>query len=720
MLQHVEPIALDESLKLEIATRKRLEKALSESEEKYKLLINQLHTAADISKQLTAILDPDQLMVEVVNLLKARFDFYHVHIYTLDKQTKNLIMRAGSDEAGQILRQQGHKIPFERQQSLVAQAARTQKIIVVDDVSLEPNFMSNPILPATRSEIAIPLVVKNELLGVLDIQDDKISRFSQFDFDTFNTLAGQIAIALQNANLFVERQQVEGALRESQQLLQSLLDNTTAVIYIKEIGGSYMLVNRQAEKLFNVDLAKIIGKTDHDFFSKEIADKLEESDHQAIQANMIIQTEELLPHADGWHTYFSMKFPLINTIGQPYAVATILSDITTRKKAEEQILTLSHAVEQSPIMVMITDSQGFIQYINPKFSKITGYAAEEIIGKNTRDLGTQSPEEAKNLWRSLLTEGEWHGEFFNQRKNGERYWEAASISIIKNPSGVTTHFVKIAEDITERKQTEEELKQFTYIVSHDLRAPLVNIKGFATELRLSFNQIVSFIKSVLSHLEEEQSEIVSMSLEEDIPEAMDFIDASTSRMDKLITSLLSLSRLGRRNLSFGLVNMNGLVQETLQTLAHQIEKKHVRVMVDSLPSVVADQTAMEQIWGNILANAVAYLSPERLGEIKIMGECNHDETTFHICDNGRGIAESDMPKVFAPFRRAGKLDVPGEGMGLAYVQTLVRRHNGRIWCQSKLIDFARPYSLISSKDSGLRTNSASLSKKEIYCEAKAR
>jgi signal transduction histidine kinase len=130
--------------------------------------------------------------------------------------------------------------------------------------------------------------------------------------------------------------------------------------------------------------------------------------------------------------------------------------------------------------------------------------------------------------------------------------------------------------------------------------------------------------------------------------------------------------------------MNALVRDTLETLAHQIEQRRACVTVGPLPAVVADRTALEQILGNILNNAIIYLDPGRPGEIEITGERNGDETIFRIRDNGRGIAPEDMDKVFAPFRRAGKQDVPGEGMGLAYVQTLVRRHDGRIWCESEV------------------------------------
>jgi signal transduction histidine kinase len=234
------------------------------------------------------------------------------------------------------------------------------------------------------------------------------------------------------------------------------------------------------------------------------------------------------------------------------------------------------------------------------------------------------------------------------------------------------------------EQANEELKRFTYVASHNLRAPLVNLKGFAAELRAALAVIGSAVITALPHLDERRRPAVTMALQKDLPEALGFIDSSVTRMDRLVNALLELSRLNRGELKLEPVDMNALVQATLQTLAHQIEGRQVSVTVGSLPTVVADRTSMEQIMGNLLNNVVIYLDPGRPGEIEVTAERDGDETTFRVRDNGCGIAEEDMDKVFAPFRRAGKQDVPGEGVGLAYVQTLVRRHGGRIWCESEL------------------------------------
>jgi signal transduction histidine kinase len=154
-------------------------------------------------------------------------------------------------------------------------------------------------------------------------------------------------------------------------------------------------------------------------------------------------------------------------------------------------------------------------------------------------------------------------------------------------------------------------------------------------------------------------------------------------MDGQISAILKLSRAGRRKLSPELLQMGDLVRGILQTLTHQLETRAVTVTVGDLPDVVADRMAMEQVFGNLLDNAVKYLEPGRPGAISVTAEEGEREVVFHVRDNGRGMAQEDIPKAFELFRRVGKQDMPGEGMGLAYVRALVRSMGGRIWCESE-------------------------------------
>lgn len=229
-----------------------------------------------------------------------------------------------------------------------------------------------------------------------------------------------------------------------------------------------------------------------------------------------------------------------------------------------------------------------------------------------------------------------------------------------------------------------EITNFTNIVSHDLRAPLINIKGFSQELDHSMDLLKKNLQNPIIHLEDGTRSEVNMLLEKDVPEALKFIGSSVNRMERMIGELLKLSRIGRREWHNEKVDMNELVKGVSQSLKHQIEQKNIHVELGSLPQLTSDCLAMEQIIGNLLDNSIKYMESGRTGKISIYCTEAEDKFVFSIQDNGRGIAAEEQEKIFEIFQRAGKRDVAGEGMGLAYVRTLVRNMGGRVWCESEL------------------------------------
>lgn len=266
-----------------------------------------------------------------------------------------------------------------------------------------------------------------------------------------------------------------------------------------------------------------------------------------------------------------------------------------------------------------------------------------------------------------------------------------------NPDNTMRGIVCVAQDITERKHAEEmlrryteelkdnneELKGFAYIVSHDMRSPLVNIKGFSSELLDVLQELDVRMRGVLPQMEEKERVRVSAILQKEVPEALDFINSSVHRMDVMIKAVLKLSQLGRREIRTEPVKTDELIHDILKTMKHQLERGKATVTVGALPELAMDRTALEQIFGNLLDNAIKYLEPGRPGRVEITAEQGNGNTTFHCRDNGRGISHEDMTKIFELFRRAGRQDTEGEGMGLAYVRALLKRFGGRIWCESQ-------------------------------------
>ncbi len=229
----------------------------------------------------------------------------------------------------------------------------------------------------------------------------------------------------------------------------------------------------------------------------------------------------------------------------------------------------------------------------------------------------------------------------------------------------------------------EELETFTYITSHDLRSPLVNLKGFSSELHRSIAVIIPKLEAWLPTLPPAEREELSRELCQHIPKALSYIITAAEKMDRMTSAILKLSRLGRREIRFEPITTVKIVRQCLEALAYQIEKSQSTIEIEDLPDIVADRACIEQVFGNLLDNALKYLDPARPGHIRIVGFQSAGQVSFSIYDNGCGIAPHEMHKVFEIFRRAsGSESVPGEGMGMAYVRTIVKRHGGNIWCDS--------------------------------------
>ncbi|MBW2644866.1 MAG: PAS domain S-box protein [Deltaproteobacteria bacterium] len=349
--------------------------------------------------------------------------------------------------------------------------------------------------------------------------------------------------------------------------------------------------------------------------------------------------------------------------------------------------------------LIVVDSDGKIKTVNRATCELLGYKEEELVGSPVESIS-----ESKDMFleetklKELIDDGKIANcETEYKPKLGATIPMLFSGSVVIDKDGAINYVVCTASDITERKlaeeklqqyaaeleQMNEEVKSFAYIVSHDLRAPLVNLKGFSEELTYSLKEGKGLLDKYIAHIDEKDTAQFATIFDQDVPEAIGFIGSSVDRMDRLINAILKLSRIGRRDLAPVPINMDELVQPILKSLTHQVGQHKGKITVGALPEVVVDKTAMEQIMGNLLDNAVKYLDPGRPGKIEISAEKGDEETIFHVRDNGRGIEQKDMHKVFEIFRRAGKDDVQGEGMGLAYVRTLIRRHGGRIWCESE-------------------------------------
>jgi len=240
----------------------------------------------------------------------------------------------------------------------------------------------------------------------------------------------------------------------------------------------------------------------------------------------------------------------------------------------------------------------------------------------------------------------------------------------------------VAERTAELTDANDEIQRFAYIVSHDLRAPLLNIIGFTGELEDATNRLNRFVADNLEPAGITVPPDVRAASNEDLPEAIRFIQTSTAKMDRLITAILRLSREGRRVLSPERLDMEKLLGGVIDSVRHQAEAAGAELSLGKLPAIVADRLAVEQVFSNLVENALKYAAAGRAPRIVLEGRHQGGFARYEVRDNGRGIAERDRERVFELFRRAGPQNTSGEGIGLAHVRALLRRMGGSIDCES--------------------------------------
>jgi PAS domain S-box-containing protein len=348
--------------------------------------------------------------------------------------------------------------------------------------------------------------------------------------------------------------------------------------------------------------------------------------------------------------------------------------------------------------IITIDERGLIESINSAAEKIFGYAAGEVVGGNVSVLMPSPYREEHDAWiDNYLRTGTAKiigigREVVGQRKDGSVFPMDLSVSEVRLAN--RRLFTGMVRDITERRRAEEklaslartleeknkELETIVYVASHDLRSPLVNIQGFSKELAHACAQ-------VRTHLEGEAAAGVRAALgplvAEDIPEAIQYIQAGVAKIDTLLSGLLRYSRLGRAALRPEPLNMNSMLAAIVQAMEFQIQRARAAVHVDKLPSCVGDATQINQVFSNLLDNAVKYLDEMRAGEISVCGRSEGHRIIYTVRDNGIGIAIEHQPKVFEIFHRLNPFHGEGEGLGLTIAQRILERQDGKIWVESQ-------------------------------------
>jgi PAS domain S-box-containing protein len=362
------------------------------------------------------------------------------------------------------------------------------------------------------------------------------------------------------------------------------------------------------------------------------------------------------------------------TTGQPARLMGTVQDITEPRAAEERLRNLARAVEQCPVSIVITDRAGNIEFVNPKFTRVTGYAAAEVLGRNPRLLksGDMPAETYRRLWETVLAGEEWRGEFHNRRKDGTLFWELASISPVRGPDGEITHLIAVKEDVTEKRLTEAKL----------LRAQRVeSIGSLASGIAHDLNNILTPILMCAPLVAGEESAEVRQELAQTI-------ESSAERAVAIVKQLLGFAR--GKDGQRGSVQMRHLIRDmvkiTRETFPKNIQIEEV--CGKDLWPVRADATHIHQVLLNLCVNARDAMPAG--GRLVLRAEnvvLDDHFATMHpqaaagphvrlqVQDTGVGIPESVQEHIFESFFTT-KGEGEGTGLGLTTVQGIVRDHGG--------------------------------------------
>lgn len=483
----------------------------------------------------------------------------------------------------------------------------------------------------------------------------------------------------------------QDALKESEQWLSRSLMSIGDGVIACDPEAKVALINPVAEKLSGWSRRDAVARPIWEVMNlvnEKTGKEVDNPASKALKEGVVVElaSHTVLISRDGRRIPIDdSAAPIKDSAGRILGAILVFRDISANIESDRRIRQLSRAVESSSASIVITDLDGSIQYVNPKFCDLTGYSAEEAMGQNPRVLksGSQSVEFYKDLWGAITSGETWHGEFHNKKKDGSLYWEYASISPIKDEDGRITNYVAVKEDISVRKTIEiellrknEELEQlyrvksdFTSMVSHELRTPLTSIK----------EGIGIVLDGTAGSLNQEQKEFLEISKK------------NVDRLHRLINDVLDFTKLESKKIVFKMKagDISGLLKNIFDSYKPVCDSKGLYLNMeieDGLPAVRFDEDRLLQVINNLVSNSLKFMDS---GGITVKASFDKAAGGVNVCitDTGIGIKHEDIPDLFEKFIQLGSPSdrrTGGTGLGLAISREIVEAHHGKIWVESEI------------------------------------
>ena len=521
---------------------------------------------------------------------------------------------------------------------------------------------------------------------------------------SFHTLAAQLnslhtalEMRLQERTSTLERElaakrQLEIDIRDNDHHIKTILESLqTGVLLIDAETHTITEANSSIAESIGLPLTEIVGRTCHDFVCPSHVGQCPITDmHQCID-----NCERILVREDG------SRVPILKTVvpikfgGRTHLLENIV-DISDRKRAESKLRMLHQAVEQASSSIVITDPEGTIVYVNPRYCEQTGYSVEESLGQNPRMLksGNQDNRVYRELWQTISAGKQWSGELYNRRRDGSLFWEQVSISPVFDDQGMIANYLAVKDDITGIKRAKSALEHstadpaeknalLTELAATAEKANQANpqfLANMSHELRMPLHGILSFASFGI-----EKSRRAS---DDTLTEYFELISDNGESLLALLNDLLDLARLesGCTEPVFSETDVQSLALSVVDECEALLARRNLRVESPTPavpPRACVDARQIKQVFRNLLTNSITF-SPDG-SVIDVTFDTDDEEVTVHVADRGIGIPERETEGIFDKVIQSSKTRTSdgGAGLGLAICREIITGHHGTIWAEHR-------------------------------------
>lgn len=573
-------------------------------------------------------------------------------------------------------------------------ARRLQRTIVVDDVKASHRYAQDPFFGAARSGAlaCLPLVREGRTTALLYL--DGAATFADETVARLAYVAAQAAISLESASLYerlerenAERFRAEAELEESRRLLAAVLDGSPSITFVKDLAGRYVMTNRRFEEIFHLERHELVGKSDFELFPRAVADELRRADARVVEEARTIEVDDSVAQDDGVHTYSSVKFPLRDASGRPYALCGIATDVTARRAADEalrrSLSLVEAAMESTADGILVIDLDGRIVRYNRRWAAMwkipddilastdDARALDYVVDQLVDPAGFV--EKVRSLYADVGATSRdtlyFHdGRVFErysqpQRLGGRivgRVWSFRDVTA--EVRAVEERDRVLAEERRARAEAEDAVRvrdQFLSIASHELRTPLTSLGLAVDSLGTLFGPAEKTPQAT---------------------RALAIASRQIRRVSTLVALLLDVSRIrsGKLVLARADVDLSAIVRDVAALLADERARAASELVVDAPEPVVGcwDGARIEQVIVNLLGNALKFGRGKPI-EIRVRRE--DEGVRLTVRDHGIGMSAEVLPQIFEPFARGvSAKHYGGLGLGLYIAHTIVKAHGGEL------------------------------------------